>query len=90
MVLEQHELVTDALDLFSLPAIERALIAGREQIFYPVGGSLSENGPWEIIVPNESHEFIQTNSMTLHGVIKVAKTGNANVVAGDNISSKTK
>jgi len=86
MVLEQHELVTDALDLFSLPAIERALISGREQIFYPVGGSLSENGPWEIIVPNESHEFIQTNSMTLHGVIKLAKTGNANVVAGDNIS----
>jgi hypothetical protein len=73
MVMEQHEMVTDALDLFSLPAIERAQISGREQIFYPVGGSLSENGPWEIIIPNESHEYIQTNSMTLHGVIKVTK-----------------
>lgn len=86
MVMEQHEMVTDALDLFSLPAIERAQISGREQIFYPVGGSLSENGPWEIIIPNESHEYIQTNSMTLHGVIKVTKAAGSNVVAADKIS----
>lgn len=86
MVLEQHEMVTDALDLFSLPAIERAQISGREQIFYPTGGSLSENGPWEIIIPNESHEYIQTNSITLHGVIKIVKPNNANVVAADNIT----
>jgi len=86
MVMEQHEMITDALDLFSLPAIERALISGREQIYYPVGGSLSENGPWEIIVPNESHEFIQTNSLTLHGVLRVTKANNASVVVADEIT----
>lgn len=86
MVMEQHEMITDALDLFSLPAIERAQISGREQIFYPVGGSLNENGPWEIIVPNESHEYIQTNSISLHGVVRVSKAANANIVEADKIS----
>ena len=87
MVVEQHEMITDALDLFSLPAVEKALISGREQIYYPVGGSLSENGPWQILVPNDSHEFIQTNSITLHGVVAVVKPGAAaNVVDADQIT----
>lgn len=87
MVVEQHEMITDALDLFSLPAIERALISGREQIYYPVGGSITESGPWEIHIPNDSHEFIQTNSITLHGVVNVVKAGaDANVLGTDQIS----
>ena len=86
MVNEQFEMVTDSIDLFSLPNIERAQISGRDQVFYPVGGTLSENGPWEIIVPNESHEFIQLNSLTLYGQVKVTKPANANVAAADKIS----
>lgn len=86
MVNEQFEMVTDAIDLFSLPNIERAQISGRDQVFYPVGGTLSENGPWEIVVPNESHEFIQLNSLTLYGQVKVTKPANANVAAADKIS----
>ena len=49
MVNEQFELVTDALDLFGLPVPEKALIAGREQTYYPVGGSLSEEGSGGVV-----------------------------------------
>ena len=86
MVNEQFELVTDALDLFGLPVPEKALIAGREQTYYPVNGSLSEEGPWEIHVPNESHEFIQLNSICLHGQVKVTKAGGGNIDDAANMS----
>jgi hypothetical protein len=87
MVNEQYELITDALDVFGLPIPEKALISGREQTYYVVGGSMSEEGPWIIDIPNESHEFIQLNTITLYGQVKVTKTGaGGNIVDADSIS----
>ena len=90
MVKEEFELATDAIDLFSLPSLEKSLICGRQQTYYPVGGTLSEEGPWEIIIPNESHEFIDLRSISLYGELTVKKYATGNTVAEigdtDNVS----
>ena len=70
---EQHELATTSLDLFAAPEIERAQISGRTQTYY-MQATISDNGPYEFIIPSESSEFTQLDSIYLYGECSILKS----------------
>jgi len=82
---EQHELATDSLDLFSLPGVDSSQISGKWQTFYPIG-AMTDNGPYEIIMPNDSNEYIQLDSMRLYGECEVVKGTGAALTDTDIVS----
>jgi len=69
---EQHELATTSLDLFTMPEIEQAQISGRTQTYY-MQATINNNGPFEFIIPSESSEFTQLDSIYLYGECSILK-----------------
>ena len=86
LVTEEHELVTDSLDLFSIPSIETAQIAGSPHIYLPVGGTITNEGPYEIIVPNDGNDYLKVDSTYLYGEFQVVKADGTGFVAADKVS----
>jgi hypothetical protein len=83
---EAHELATDALDLFSVPQYEEALVHGKELTLYPTSVLLSE-GPIEFLIPSDSSDFTQLNLTRLYGEIDITKAdGTTQLTAADKIS----
>lgn len=70
---EQHELATTSLDLFSMPEVEQAQISGKTQTYY-MQATISDNGPYEFIIPSESSEFTQLDSIYLYGECSIQKS----------------
>ena len=85
LVSEQHELATDSLDLFSFPAVEQAQISGRTQTYY-LHGTLTDDGPFEFHMPNESNEYTKLDSLRLYGEVEVIKADNTAVAIADEIT----
>jgi len=78
LVTEEHELATSALDLFSVPAIEASQLNGQEFTVYPIA-PLTNDGPYEFIVVNNSTDFIMLDQTSLYGEVEVLGAANAKV-----------
>lgn len=84
-VTEEHELATDSLDIFSLPQNESAMIHGKTQTFLP-SGVITDNGPYEIIIPNDSNEFTMLQHTRIFGECEILQLDNDKLEATDAIS----
>ena len=82
---EEFELATDSLDLFSVPSVEQAQISGRTQTYY-LHGHINDAGPYEIIMPNDSNEYTQLDSIRLCGEVEVVKADNTDLADADVVS----
>jgi len=71
-VQEEHEVGTIALDLFSMPPIEATQVAGREHTIY-MTTPLTDDGPYEFIMNNESTDFIQLDQHYLYGEVQIVE-----------------
>jgi hypothetical protein len=69
---EAHEMGTSALDLFSSPEQETALIYGKQLTLYPTS-VLTSDGPVEFLIPSDSTDFTALNKTRLEGEIEVTK-----------------
>ena len=85
LVNELHELATDSLDLFTFPSVEQAQISGRTQTYY-LHGTLTDTGPFEFHMPNESNEYTKLDSIRLYGEVEVVKADNNALTAGELVS----
>lgn len=84
-VSDDYEMATDSLDLFSLPPVEHAQIRGVTQSYY-MHAAINDEGPYEIVVPNDSHQFTQLDTMRLVGCFEVQKADGSAFVADDKVS----
>jgi len=84
-VTDEFELATDSLDLFSVPAIDQSQISGRTQTYY-LHGHINDSGPYEIIMPNDSNEFTQLDSIRLNGEVEIVKADNSALADADVVS----
>ena len=84
-VTDEFELATDSLDLFSVPAIDQSQISGRTQTYY-LHGHINDSGPYEIIMPNDSNEFTQLDSIRLNGEVEIVKADNSALAEADVVS----
>lgn len=84
-VSDDYEMATDSLDLFSLPPIERAQLHGATQTFY-MHATINDEGPYEIIVPNDSYQFTQLDTMRLVGSFTVTKDDGTAITEDDKVS----
>lgn len=82
LITEEHELGTSALDLFSLPPVEATQLQGREQTVY-MTTPLTNNGPYEFILPNDSADFIMLDQTTLYGEVEVVDADGVKVKAAN-------
>lgn len=82
---DEFELATDSLDLFSLPSVDQSQISGRTQTYY-LHGHISDAGPYEIILPNDSNEYTQLDSIRLSGEVEVVKADGAAIAEADVVS----
>lgn len=82
---EAHELATDALDLFSLPPVESALIHGKQLTVYPASVLTSE-GPIEFIITSDSTDFTALNQTRLEGEIEITKQDGSAITDAEKIS----
>lgn len=82
---DEYELATDALDLFTLPPVDSSQVHGKTQTYYP-HATINDQGPYEIIIPNDSMEMVQLNSIRLHGSFSVLTAADANIAAADTVS----
>ena len=80
LITEEHELGTSALDLFSLPPVESTQLQGREQTVY-MTTPLTDSGPYEFILPNDSQDYIMLDETTLYGEVEVVDGDGAMVKA---------
>lgn len=70
LVNEEHELATNSLDFFSMPPTESAQVVGRDHTIY-MTTPLTDEGPYEFIVNNDSTDFIQLDHTYLIGEVEV-------------------
>jgi hypothetical protein len=82
---DQLELATDSIDLFSIPHAEISMIHGKNVIYYPTA-PLSDDGPFEFIMPNDSNEYTDLPATTIYGEVEVLKADGTAIAAGDKIS----
>jgi len=82
LVNEQHEMATDSIDLFSLPSIETSQIHGKTLEFH-LSSVLTNNGPFEYIIPSDSNEFTYMPLTRIEGEIEVQKTDGTALAATD-------
>jgi len=76
-VLEDHEQASSGLDLFSGPQIDMSLNHGKTLTIYP-SSTLTDNGPFDFIVPNDGQDFIDLPYTRLNGCIEITqKDGSA-------------
>ena len=86
LITEEHELATSALDLFSIPPIEATQLGGQEQTVY-LNNPLTNEGPYEFLVVNNSTDFIMLDQTCLCGEVEILGANNAKVKeANKNIS----
>lgn len=84
-VTEDHELATDSLDLFTPPTVEGTQIAGKVQTYY-LHGPITNSGPYEFIIPNDSNDFTQLDFTQLHGCCEVTKADGTVLAEADKVS----
>ena len=78
LITEEHELATSALDLFSIPPIEATQLGGQEQTVY-LNNPLTNEGPYEFLVVNNSTDFIMLDQTCLCGEVEILGANNAKV-----------
>jgi len=86
LVTEEHELATTSLDLFSMPPTETALVAGRDHTIY-MTTPLTDDGPYEFIVNNDSTDFIQLDSTYLIGEVEVVSKADNTILKNTDKST---
>jgi len=82
LITEEHELGTSALDLFSLPPIEATQLQGREQIVY-MTTPLTDAGPYEFTLANDSSDFIMLDQTMLYGEVEISSNDGTKIKATD-------
>lgn len=85
---DEHELATDAIDLFSVPHAEVSIVHGKNVTYYPTG-PLTDDGNYEFIMTNDSNEYTVLDQTTIYGeceVVKVAAAGNEATKDADKLS----
>lgn len=80
LVNESYELATDALDLFTLPPKEMALIHGKEVTIYPAT-VLTSDGPTEFLIPSDSVDFTALNLTRLEGCLEIVKSADDSAIS---------
>lgn len=82
---EAHELATDALDVFSIPPVESALLYGKQLTIYP-STVLTSDGPVEFLLPGDSTELTALNMTRLEGELEVTKADGSALGDADKAS----
>ena len=82
---EAHELATNGLDVFSMPAIEAGLIHGRQLTLYPTT-VLTSDGPVEFVIPGDNSDMTILPLTRLEGEIEVTKPDGTAFADTDKIS----
>lgn len=87
LITEEHELATNSLDFFSMPPTESAQVVGRDHTIY-MTTPLTDEGPYEFIVNNESTDFIQLDHTYLIGEVEVVAKADSEILkAADKSTS---
>lgn len=82
---DEHELATDAIDLFSVPHAEVAIVHGKNVIYYP-SGPLTDDGNYEFTMTNDANEFTMLDRTTIYGEVEVLKADGTVVKDTDLVS----
>lgn len=82
---EKHELATEAIDIFAIPQAEKSMIHGKTITYYP-SGVITDNGPYEFIMPNDSNEYTMLDKTTIFGECEVVKADGTALDAAAKIS----
>jgi len=82
---DEHELATDALDFFSIPHAEVAIVHGKNVTYYP-SGPITDDGNFEFILPNDSNEYTMLDHTTIYGEVEVLKADGTAIAAADKVS----
>jgi len=81
-VTEEHEMGSSGLDLFSLPAVDKSQLAGTNKEYY-LQTTISDGGPYEFIIPNDSYEYIPMTELYLHGIFRIVKADGTDLGEAD-------
>lgn len=80
----QFSVQSDDVDLFDPVAMEKNIISGRTVSFHPQSGGTE--GPYQFhLSPQGADQYLQLNSIRLHGKMKVVKKNGGNVAADKDI-----
>jgi len=82
---DEHELATDAIDLFSIPHAEVSIVHGKNVTYYPTG-PLTDDGNYEFIMTNDSNEYTVLDQTTIYGECEVTKADGTATTAADKVS----
>jgi len=82
---DEHELATDAIDLFSVPQAEVSIVHGKSVTYYPTG-PITDDGNYEFIMTNDSNEYTVLDQTTIYGEVEILKADNSAVAAADKVS----
>lgn len=86
LINDEFELNTNGLDLFSVPRPDNTLIHGKSVAFYPIN-SITNQGPFEFIIPNDGNDFTQLPYTRVEGCFSVTKPDGAALAATDVVST---
>ena len=82
---DEHELVTDSIDLFSIPQAEVSVVHGKDVIFFP-SSNFNADGNFEFHLANDSNEFTMLDRTTIYGEAEVVKKDGSAITAADKVS----
>jgi len=84
-VTEDHEMGSSALDLFSIPPVDQSQIGASNKEYYLQTG-ITDEGPYEFLIPNDSFEYIPMSELYLHGIFRIVKADGSDL--GDTEKDK--
>ena len=78
LITEEHELGTSALDLFSVPPVERTQRQGQEHNIF-LSHPLTNEGPYEFLIPGNATDFVMLDKTALYGEVEILGPANVKV-----------
>ena len=81
-VTEDHEMGSSGLDLFTLPPIDKSQVDGTNKE-YLLQANITNEGPYEFIIPNDSYEYIPMSEIYLKGTFRIIKADGTDLADDD-------
>lgn len=84
-VINEHDMMTSALDYFTKPTIETAMDKNQDLFVYP-RASVDAGGPYEFFIQPYGDTLLQLNSLYLHGTVKVQSAAGADLTVAQSVN----
>jgi len=80
----EAELTSSSLDIFSLPPVDVVMKEGKTVYYHPLN-NITENGPYEFVVPKDPESWTALPLTRLEGEIVYSRVDNAEIAATENL-----